>query len=108
MASAILKEEQVEALKKLRKSSCWDPLSIHVVDVVGKPEVLSKTVDLMTASNSPPGLLIMFNTGEMMESKENGQWPNYRLVKRKGTGGENIVAQVQFSLKVDEFQGRTS
>ena len=106
--NSILTEKQVEGLKAVKKSTCWDPLHLHVVDVEGKVEKLRETVDMVTSTSNPPSLLVMLNTGEMMKSKEAGYWPNYKLMRR--TGGEHsedIVAQAQFSLEFTEFQGRT-
>ena len=106
MAAAILTANQVTGLRAVRKSTCWDPLHLHVVDVEGKPEMLRKTVDLVNTSSSPPSFLVMLNAGEMMKTKEDGHWPNYKLMRGAGVEHkQDIVAQVQFSLQVTEFQG---
>ena len=106
MASGILKEQHIEGLQKLRRASCWDPLQLQVVDVEGKSEVFSKTVEMVISSNNPPSVLFMLNTEDLMKSKADGYWPNFKLMRKSDVGGkEDIVAQIQTSLEVQEFQG---
>ena len=104
MASDILEKQQVERLRKIRRASCWDPLQLQVVDVAGRPEVFSKTVELVINSSSTPGVLFMLNTGELMKSKVDSYWPNFKLMK--SVGKVDIIAQIQTSLEVEEFQGK--
>ena len=106
MASGILKEQHIEGLQKLRRASCWDPLQLQVVDVEGKSEVFSKTVEMVISSYNPPSVLFLLNTEDLMKSKVDGYWPNFKLMRRSEVGGKaDIVAQIQTSLEVQEFQG---
>ena len=100
-ASNILQEAQRESLQKSKKATCLDPLQLMVMDVEGKPEILSKTVDRVAASSVAPSVLVMLNAAEMMKTKEDRHWPNYKMFRT-----EDILAQVQFSLQWQEFQGK--
>ena len=100
-ASNILQEAQRESLQKSKKATCLDPLQLMVMDVEGKPEILSKTVDRVAASSVAPSVLVMLNAAEMMKTKEDRHWPNFKLFRK-----EDILAQVQFSLQWQEFQGK--
>ena len=106
-AAVILQEAQKEALKATRKATCWDPLQLMVVDVKGNPGQFSRTVDQLTAASVAPSALVMLNAGEVVKTKEDAHWPNYKLIRK--TGGakkqQDILAQVQFSLQFEEFQG---
>ena len=100
---ATMKEAQREALKNTKKATCWDSLQLMVVDVAGKPEVFSKTVDQVTASSVAPSAIVMLNTGEVVKTKEDEHWPpNYKFIRKSG----GLVAQVQSSLQFQEFQGK--
>ena len=87
--------------EQVKRATCWDPLHVQVADVESKSELLGKTVDMVTASNSPPGLVFLLNTGELLKTKETAHWPGFRLMRSQ----HGIVAQAQTSLEVKEFQG---
>ena len=100
---AAITEAQREALKVIKKATCWDPLQLMVVDVAGKPENFSKTVDQVTASSLAPSALVMLNAGEMVKTKEEENWsPNFKFIRKSG----GVLAQVQTSLQFQEFQGK--
>ena len=100
---AAMTDAQREALKNTKKATCWDSLQLVVVDVDGKPEVFSKTVDQVTASSVAPSALMMLNTGEVVKTKEDEHWPpNYKCIRKSG----GLLAQVQTSLQFQEFQGK--
>ena len=100
-AAVILTEAQREALKKTKKATPWDPLQLMVVDLAGNPEVFSKTVDQVAAASQAPSVLVMLNAGKMVKTKEDEHWPNYKVIRK-----QDILAQVQFSLQWQEFQGK--
>ena len=107
MASVILQEAQREALKNTKKATAWDPLQLMLVDVAGQPGNFSKTVDQVTAATVAPTVLFMLNAGEVVKTKEDGHWPSYKLIRKTGEAQkQDILAQVQFSLQFEEFQGK--
>ena len=107
MAASILQEGQREALKKTRKATCWDPLQLLVRDVAGEPGNFSKTVDQVTAASVAPSAVFLLNPGEVVKTKEDSHWPSYKLIRKTGEAQkQDILAQVQFSLQFEEFQGK--
>ena len=62
----------------------------------------------MAASSVGPSVLVMLKAGEVVKSKEDRLWPNYKFIRKSGGAQkqQDILAQVLFNLQVQELQGK--
>ena len=90
-------------LEKHSPVSIWDALTVYIVNVKNSPESYLNAIDYVTTSKPLPGLVFMYNTDNLMATKEGCFWPRYKLFVDNIQNG--IMTQIYNSIDVDELSG---